>query len=249
MQKILMVFLLSLSSSLASAEPAALLVYKVWESGVEPYISRILVTPQYVRMDEGDADGDFTLLDRDKGVIYNVSHEDDSVLVMPAPAQLPAQKKALKLEEKVRMAPQAPLLQGRQPQHVDLLSDGQICSSLVTVEGLMPAAVAGLRDFKQVLARIQGASLAAIPIERQSGCDLASNVYAADRALRFGLPVEEQDAGRRQLLLDYDPEHPADAGLFQLPDNYRRKTLPSLPVFDTSDTLGSARVKASVALL
>jgi len=214
----------------AAADSAALLVYKVWESGVEPYISRILVTPQFVRMDEGGVDDDFTLLDRAKGVIYNVSHEDKSVLVMYAPEHLPAQKKPLKLEEKVRNDPQAPLLQGRQPQHIDLLSDGQICSSLVTVEGLMPEAVAGLRDFKLVLSRIQGATLASRPLEMQTSCDLAGNVYAADRAFKFGLPIEERDAGRRQLLVDYDPRHPVDVGRFSLPDKYQRITLPTLPV-------------------
>ena len=66
-------------SSLAFSERASLLVYKVWEKETPAYITRILVTEKYVRLDDGNDNGDFTLFDRKNKAVYNVSKEDKIV--------------------------------------------------------------------------------------------------------------------------------------------------------------------------
>ena len=73
----------------ALADPAALLVYQVWERGIEPYTSRILVNPDYVRLDEGADGGGYTLFDRRQEILYTVSTRDRSILVMNPPFDAP----------------------------------------------------------------------------------------------------------------------------------------------------------------
>lgn len=218
----LITWLLLLAVTPAFAESAALLVYKVWEQGGDPYISRILVTPTHVRLDEGQDTGDYTLLDRAAGVVYNVSAEDHSVLVMAPGEVSPPAQPALMLDATDEPDTQAPKVAGRTPHRVELLANGERCTTLTVLPDTMEAALAGLRDLRRVLARVQARSLAAMPQDLQTACELASTVYAPTRALDHGLPLSEQSPGRVQVLLDYMPDFEVDGGLFGVPSGYQR---------------------------
>ncbi|MCW5585870.1 MAG: hypothetical protein KIS75_07025, partial [Chromatiales bacterium] len=100
MQKILMVVLM-VATSAAVAAPSSLLVYRVWEQGAEPYVSRVLVTADHVRLDEGSDTAGYTLFDRRQESIYNVSVDDRSILVMDSAEPLPAAPDTLILQEQV----------------------------------------------------------------------------------------------------------------------------------------------------
>ena len=229
MQKVLIALLALSASSSALAADAALLVYKVWEQGAEPYITRMLITDAHVRLDEGQDQADYTLFDRDAGIIYNVSFEDQSVLVIePELEQLPAASGLIFSENDAEDAV-APLVGGVRPHNVELLANGESCSKLVTLPGLMEPALKGLREFKQVLARVQAAGLAARPEQLQTPCDLAMNVHAATRTVDFGLPIREQSEGRAQALLDYAAVHAVDDALFRVPEDFNRQVMPQLP--------------------
>jgi len=81
-QKTLILLVCLLVPGQVWAETAAMMVYKVWEQGVGVYFTRILVTDRHVRFDNGSDASDFTLFDRRKEAIYNVSVEDRSVLLI-----------------------------------------------------------------------------------------------------------------------------------------------------------------------
>lgn len=218
---------LTLTAGTAGAEQRAqLLAYKVYEQGIEPYFSRILVTPAYLRMDEGEGSQGFTLFDREQEIVYNVSHEDSSVLVIDSNTPLPARPDDLKLEEKWAIDPKAPAIAGKQPQNVRLYANGELCLEMVTVPGLMTEAVEALREFRLLLARVQAQTLAAMPDDTQSACDLAQFIYASGRVYDYGLPVRESGEQRGQELVDFSDGHPMDAKLFELPADYRRMGLP-----------------------
>lgn len=225
MQALTIAFFTLLAAATAVAEDADLLVYQVWEKGSEPYLSRILVTPDYVRLDEGDDAGGYTLFDRRLEVIYNVSPEDQTILVMDLTDPVPARSDTLVLSETVKPDPQAPLVAGRRPTQVSLLANGEVCTELVVIDGVMQAALDGLAELKQALARVHAATLAAMPQDIRTPCDLASNVFAADRSLRFGLPLREGGAGRSQSLVDFAENHSVDPALFTLPQGYGRRPL------------------------
>jgi len=225
MQKILIAMAMFGTSIGAAAESASVLVYRVWEKGADPYISRVLVNADYVRLDEGDSAGGYTLFDRQQEIIYNVQMSDRSVLVMNADWPPSVDGETLILQEQVELDEQAPKVAGAQPKNVRLLANGELCSEMVVIEGVMEDALEGLRELKLTLARVQSATLEAVPLDMRTPCDLAANVYAADRSLKFGLPLQERSAGRSQSLVDFMPEHEADDALFQLPADFSRRSM------------------------
>ena len=207
------------------AEPAALLVYQVWEQGSDPYVSRVIVSADHLRLDEGvDGDG-YTLFDRRQEMLYNVSLSERSVRVMQPPFSVPEPSESLILQEEIEVDEQAPAVGGIQPKNVRLLANGELCSELVVLQGVMQEAVEALAEFKLALARIQAQALDATPLSGRSACDLAAHVYAADRALRFGLPMHERSAGRSQSLVDFDADFDADSALFSLPEGFERRSM------------------------
>lgn len=225
MQKILTAVLLLTLASPSSAQQAALLVYQVWEEGIEPYISRILVTPDYLRLDEGSASEGYTLFDRQQEIIYNVSLDERSVLVMDRTDVIPGDNDALILQEEVVEDEQAPRVVGRVPKNVRLLANGELCSELVVIDGVMDDALEALSELKLVLARIQAATLEAMPLEMRTPCDLAGNIYAPERTLRFGLPLQERSAGRSQSLVDFTERFEAGDELFVIPPSFDRRPM------------------------
>lgn len=223
MQKILTALSLCVLSAAAMAEPAALLVYRVWEEGIDPYISRVIVTDDYVRLDEGSDDAGYSLFDRQQEILYNVSMEERAVMVMNPTDPLPEANAALLLQEQVTVDPKAPSIAGRQPKNVRLLANGETCSELVVIEGVMDDAVDALAELKLMLARFQAPAAPKQPLGMQTACDLASGIYAADRSLKFGLPIQERTAGRQQSLVDFSEDYDADASLFSLPADFERR--------------------------
>ena len=225
MQKILTsIFLLALSAGAAGA-PTAMLVYQVWEEGVEPYVSRVMVTDDYVRLDEGVDDGGYTLFDRQQEIIYNVQIEDRSILVMHAEEPASDGSDSLILQEQVKVDEGAPKVAGVRPKEVRLLANGELCSEMVVVEGVMENALEGLRELKLSLARIQSATIGATPLDMRTPCDLAANLYAPDRPLSFGLPLHERSGGRSQSLVDFSPESEVDEAMFKLPADFSRRSM------------------------
>ena len=59
---------------------AVMLLYQRQDGGGPAYASRFLVTPEYMRIDHGQAGGDFVLFDRERRLIQSVTHQDGSVL-------------------------------------------------------------------------------------------------------------------------------------------------------------------------
>jgi len=192
---------------------------------MDPYISRILVTSQYVRLDDGQDQGDFTLFQRNQGAIYNVSIEDETVLVFPVRRSLPQADPVLKLSEKLELDTQAPLVAGRQPRQLDLYSNGQLCRELIIIEGVMDAALAAVAEFRRALAKIQ---LATLSDETPTVCEQSEFLYASDRSLKYGLPVTDSYIGKRQLLVDFKQRYTVAPELFLVPDSYREISMPGL---------------------
>lgn len=225
MQKAMIAVALLLSAAQLSAQQAAMLVYQVWEKGIEPYISRILVTPDHLRIDEGATSDGYTLFDRHQEIIYNISLEDQSVLVMDVTDVAPDENGNLILEDEVVDDEQAPKVAGHTPKNVRLLANGELCSELVVIDGVMEDALDALSELKQVLARIQVKSIDAMPLGSNTPCDLASSIYAPDRSLRFGLPLQERSGGRSQSLVDFSDAHEVEDSLFEIPESFVRQSM------------------------
>ncbi|MEZ5540532.1 MAG: hypothetical protein R3F42_00615 [Pseudomonadota bacterium] len=207
----------------ASTPVADRLWYEEQEAGTDPYPVRITVSSAYLRIDDDDDQGDFVLLDRAAGTVYSVSHDERTILEIRPRQSGPGLPDDLVLDAAVTSDQDAPAIAGHAAVLVDLTANGASCYHVAAVPGLLEAAVAGMADYARVLGRRQAESLQTVPQEIQTPCFLARYVYAPDRYLRYGLPIQEWDgAGYRRALVDFRGGVAVDAGLFTLPADYRR---------------------------
>ncbi len=204
----------------------SLLLYQEQEAGIEPYPVRIMVTPDFVRFDDGYAGSDFMLMQRATRTIYNVSHEERRILVITSPAVAAGVTHDLALEQLRETDASAPLIAGKQPLHIRFLANAEECYHAVVVPGLLPEAAAGLAEFAVLLGERQRSDLQSVPADMQTPCFLARYAYAPERHLLAGLPVQEWDTdGYRRSLVNFSAAEAVPRELFELPPDYERMPL------------------------
>ncbi len=217
------VFVLSLLSTFATfADEVDLLVYEVKEPGVENYISRVLVSKRFLRLDEGGAPGEgYTIYDRQAKTIFNVDPLEKTVLEMVPPTQQPAPPEAMKLGQKVTQDPDSPQVAGQQPFKIQLQTNGETCRELVVVKDTMPVAVSAMKELYQALARMQYPAVDSPGYTRNS-CELSEYVYAPHRAFSHGLPLWDVMGSKQRMLVDFKSSFKVPDDIFAVPDDFER---------------------------
>ncbi|NOR52250.1 MAG: hypothetical protein GQ470_06475 [Gammaproteobacteria bacterium] len=222
-----LVIMLSLifSASLQAADSvkATIVKYQILEPGIEPYISRMIVTAHQVRMDDDENDGSYLLFSRECGLIESINHSEQSVFVIH-PKKVSVEP-PFPLTQKTERLPldDAPAIGGKKAQQFQLLVNGEHCQSIVSVEGLLTDTIKAWRKFRHVLAGEHAATLSYVPADQLLGCDLALNTFSPGWFLDFGLPVQSMEVGGRgMLLIDYTLNKQVDPQLFVLPEDYHR---------------------------
>ncbi len=213
------------TSMAADRLTATRLDYRERETGVDPYPVRILVTPAFLRSDDGDDAGDFLLLDRHSRRLYSVSRDNHEILVVePPPARLTdARRRPPAMEMKVERDPAAPAIAGHAVASFRLQAGGKVCDRGAVALGLLPDAVQALREYRAVLAGRQFRDWFKTPAEFRTPCFLASYIYGIARDLDYGLPLQERRwDGRDRILVDFRSGVQVPAGLFRLPPGFRR---------------------------
>ncbi|HSH28301.1 MAG TPA: hypothetical protein VK971_00215 [Thiohalobacter sp.] len=213
----------------AGAEPptrdATIVHYQESERGVAPYPVRILVTPAFLRLDDGVDGGNFLLVEREAGVLYNVNHQSRNILTI-ADGEITEIEAAPDIQVKVSADTDAPRIGGEAVRRVDVIADGELCMTAHVVPSLLPDVTAALRQYQQILAARQFRDLALTPESMRGPCFYANYVQGATRYLDEGLPVQwSHEGGRAQVLVDYEQDRAVPASLFTLPDDYRRVDL------------------------
>lgn len=186
--------------------------YQDQDSGDAPYLTRVLITDRYMRLDQGHDDGDFILLDRKSGVLTNVTRDQKTILRLPRKL-LPALPPSYKIEEKVMAVRPGTV-------RVQLYSGAMRCSETVAAQRLLPEAVKALAEYKNALAYTQWQTYQNTPSDMQQACDLVQHVWGATRSLAHGLPLEEQDYAGRSRVLVASGRISVKPALFKLPRNY-----------------------------
>lgn len=205
---------------------AILLEYTEQDEGTEPYPVRILVTPAYLRIDDGYDDSDYTLLDRGAGTIFSINHEARKILRIDPPAPGTAPVPDLKPGVEYLEDRSAPLIAGKLPRHYRFTAAGEVCREAVVVPELLPAAVQALSEYYTHLARQQVDTLDQVPPEYRTPCYMARYVYYPVRPLELGLPIREWDAsGNLRALTNYRESVRVTPDLFVLPIGYEEQAL------------------------
>ena len=184
--------------------------YMDQEPGQPASLTRILVTPDFMRMDVGvDAD-DFVLLDRRQHQVTHVMLDNKMALVFKQ-GKLPS-----------RPADWKPRLETRAgapgTQQFTLAIDGMVCSEGVAARQAAPDAARAMAEFKAVLASMQYRVWKESPPDMQHNCDLATQVWEAGTTLKLGLPLQEREYTGRTRNFESEARVPLNPELFLVPE-------------------------------
>ncbi|MDH5446543.1 MAG: hypothetical protein OEY52_13405 [Gammaproteobacteria bacterium] len=222
---ILMMFIAAMAACDRSASKLSeplMLVFGDKEEEVEPYQTRIIITPEFMRFDDGEGATDFVLLNRIEKKIYSVVQSNKTVTIIQSEDQDVKSPFDLKLSsKKIDDMQDAPSMEGIKPQHHVYMSGDQICFEVVTVPGFLPEYVQAMSEFNQILANDGKLTLNNMPADMQNGCSLAKTVFEPNRHLKDGFPVQLWGPdGTQSVLLDFKRNFEADKTLFEIPSSY-----------------------------
>lgn len=222
---LLVVAALALLSACTENPPTATFL-SFTESGPDgdAYPVRMLVTGKFLRIEDGDGQDGYVLFDRAARVIYSVNRTDKTTLLVRArPVKLTPPAKFEQAVE--RDAEKFPAVDGKPVVHYRLLTNRERCFDVYAAEGLLPEAVAALREYQQALAGEQAVIQVRTPANMQSVCDLADLIFLPGRYLDQGFPVRQVNhAGVMRQLVDFKRGVPVKAGMFDLPGDYKQIT-------------------------
>ena len=208
-----------LAAGAAQAADMTVLRYVDQDPGDPPYLTRIFVTPVFMRMDDGRDDGDFVLLDRRAKKVINVMRGNGLAMVF-SPGALPARPAGW--QPALDVQPGAP-----GTRRFQLSVNGVVCSEGVAAERAAPDAARALAEFKAVLAVTQYRVWKDSPPEIQHACDLANQVWESGATLGLGLPLEEREFTGRSRRLESEAKEPMRPELFRIPENTPEIAAPS----------------------
>lgn len=204
----------------------SIVLYEEQEAGIDPYPVRILVSPEYVRFDDGYDESDFVLLDRDSRTLFSVTHDNHSVLEIRNHAVSGSLPPDITLTEDRIEDDNAPTIAGKQPVHIRYLANETPCYQTISVSGLLKDAVAGLIEYETALGERQLGNLQSVPDTMQTPCFLSRYAYAPERHYAHGLPVQIWDeTGSYRSLTDFHENESVAAALFEVPDSYEKLLL------------------------
>lgn len=222
------------------SEQATVLYFTEVEQGTDSFQTRMIVTPQHLRIDSGIDGEDFILFDRKSPAIYSVNRSDRTVLIIEPMKISLSPPKAFEHTVK-KDSDSYPDVGGKAVVHYQLSTNQALCYDVFAADGLLPNATQALREYALTLAGEQADAMKLVPKEMQSGCDLANNIFLPARHLEYGFPVRQEDmTGRIRQLTNYEQNYRADPQLFVLPEDYRRYRTRDMRDGDRPATTGVA---------
>ncbi|MDZ7804240.1 hypothetical protein [Thiohalophilus sp.] len=193
------------------------------EKYVKPYPTRLIVTNQFMRFDDGEGSTSFILFNRKTDTIYSVNDDDRTVMSLKRQDIELEPPMELKLEERnLGTLDDAPEIQGMTPVHYQFFANDEVCYDVVAVKGLMPDVVDAMQAFKAILANDSKVTFNNIPADLHDACDMSMSTFASGRHLEHGFPIQEWSVdGDGRTLVNYDENYDPDPALFELPEDYR----------------------------
>jgi len=203
----------------AHAADMTVLRYVDQDPGDPPYLTRILVTADYLRMDDGNDGGDFVLLDRRQRQVINVMH-GNNMAMMFTPGTLPPKPAGWRPRLDTRKAANG-------ARRFSLTLKDVVCSEGVAAGRGAPDAARAMAELKAILAATQYRVWKDTPREMQHDCDLANQVWESGATLKLGLPLEEREFTGRTRQLESETRQPLQPELFRVPAGMPQIAAPS----------------------
>ena len=235
MKKIVLFLMMGFIVSCANKEIGdTLVVFMEQEKDVEPYQTRMIVTKDFVRVDDGEGSDSFVLYDRVKKIVYSINPDEQSVMAV--------HEKKFKKDEEVKppfklthtskempKLKDAPTINGEKAKHFQLITNEKVCSDVVAVKGLMPNVVQALTEFHQHMASDSKLTFNNIPADMHDACEMTTTTFKPIRQFEFGFPIQEWgNNDYTRSLVDYKTDYKADAKLFVFPEGYKHYSVQDL---------------------
>ncbi len=206
--------------------PVTELIFEESEPGVKPYRSRMLLSRDGLRLDDGSDDGDFILFDRNTREIHSFNRDDRTEMVIP-PRQVAPVDFELRYEQSAQPLEDAPKVAGKTPVEHHYRADGKLCRRSVNAPGLLPEFTAVLRDYEQQLAEQGKQTLARMPADVRESCYMSNNLIHPVDYYEGGFPLFVIDDHQRSRRLVGYRETEVPQRRMQPLRGYRRYSPPS----------------------
>ena len=229
------VVVLSSLASCVNKEPNdTLVLFMEQESGVEPYQTRMIITKEFVRVDDGEGAKSFILFNRNKKIVYSINPDEKSVMAIHEKKLKKGEvfEPPFKLTHSVKEMPEmkdAPTIKGESAKHYQLITNDKICYDVVAIRNLMPNVVEALIEFHNHMATDSIVTFNNIPKDLHEACEITSTTFKPTRQFEFGFPIQEWGNNEySRSLVDYDDNYKVDLKLFVFPEGYKHYSVQEL---------------------
>jgi len=193
----------------------------------EPEASvRMMITDQFLRIDEGPNSEDFILFDRRSKSIFNVVQEDKSILtIKPVEKDI---EPPFPLRWIIESQTSQALMRSQNNNdatatHYLYYLNEEPCYNLVTINNQLVETLDAMREYNQVLGNELKSNYH--HMEGQQ-CHEAINIFDPNIRLQYGFPLREWSVyGYQRFLVDFKKDIIFPASLFELPKNYQNISL------------------------
>lgn len=206
------------------------LLFREVEPGSDPSVSRMQLSKDYLRIDEGAASTGYILFDRHKSVIYNISQTEKTIMIIAPPHSDLTPPYVLRHTVK-ELGPirDAPKIGDVAPVHRQYLTNGDLCMDVISVDGMLPEMRAVLIEYYQVLATDSANTFTSMPADLQKPCDISVSTFAPARQFQTGFPIREWWLnGYKRVLEEYHDKIAIPAEQFNIPSGYFMFTVQQL---------------------
>ncbi|MCK5663130.1 MAG: hypothetical protein KAI17_06570 [Thiotrichaceae bacterium] len=179
------------------------IIFEEIEPGIEPFKSRLLLGEFFLRLDDGDDQGDFLLFEGKTHEVHSFNHEEQSHLIMK-PLTAKALDFTVDFKVKQEKLLDAPKVNGTSAVQHLFFADGNLCKKSINVSGFLPEVTQVLIDYGQAIVQQNSQTLSRIPNNVRSSCYMANNYLFASDYLKVGFPLfVSDDQGRQKKLLGF----------------------------------------------
>ncbi|HEY9201193.1 MAG TPA: hypothetical protein VIQ81_06345 [Gammaproteobacteria bacterium] len=206
--------------SQAAEETGLILYYDEYESSAGGQRMRYLINDDFLRIDNGHIDSDFILMDRAKQTIYNVNHEDRTILkITNKPWQSPDYDFMVSVREALQA--DAPKVMGQDVYSYDVYAEDEACTRVLLIKDRYMEEMAVMHEYQTIMSGQQVSTLANTPQEMHTNCFLLDQVYHTGDYYKQGLPIQVTYSRDYTRILSNIEQQALDAALFKLPQNYK----------------------------
>lgn len=211
--------MLALQSGFAAEAPGLVLYYDEYESSTGGQRMRYLINDDFLRIDNGDIDSDFILMDRAQKIIYNVNHEDRTILkITNKPWQSPDYDFKVSVREAIQA--DAPQVMGQSVYSYEVYAEDEVCTRALLIKDRYMKQMAVMHEYQTIMSGQQVSTLANTPQEFHTNCFLLDQVYHKGDYYKIGLPLQVTYSRDYSRILINVQQQVLDVALFELPHDY-----------------------------